>query len=329
LTLRGLWNFYLVQAEFITAREFGEQLVSLAHHVPDLSLLPESHQALGTTFCFLGEFPAAREHLEQAISHYDLQKHRSLAFPYGFDPGVLSLSWTAVVLWFLGYPGQALKRSREALSLAQELSHPYSLAAALIYAAWLHQFRREEQLTTERAEAAITLSTEQGFALWGAMGPILRGWALAEQRQGEEGIAQMRQGLTAFRATGAEVAQSYHLVLLAESCGKVGQAEEGLTVLAEALAAVDKTEERFHEAELYRLKGKLVLQSRVQGPESKNTNTQHPAPSPQQEAEACFLKAIEIARRQQAKSLESDTPGSAGGLMSRAASKAVTRVYYP
>ncbi len=293
--LRGLWNFYLIQGELQTACELGEQVLGLAQGIQDPTLLPEAYRARGTTLFLLGEFVLAREHLEQSMALYDLQAHRSLASLYGFDPGVFGLSWMALVLWFLGYPDQALQKSREALTLARELSHSYSSAAAFLYAAMLHQLRQEEQATQERVAASIALSTEQGFALWTAFGPILRGWTLAEQGQGEEGIAQIRQSLTAYRATGAEVARSYHLVLLAESCGEVGQAGEGLTVLSEALVVVDKTGERFYEAELYRLKGELTLaQSNVQGLAS----------SVQKEAEECFLRAIEIARRQQAKSLE-------------------------
>ncbi len=198
-----------------------------------------------------------------------------------------------LALWSLGYPDQALRRSHEALTLAQELSHPFSLAIALCFAAELHQYRREGRATQERAEAAITLCTEQGFALWLATGTILRGWALAEQRQGEEGIAQIRQGLVAYRAMGSELARPQFLALLAEAYGKASQPEEGLSVLAEALAVVNKTGERFCEAELYRLKGQLTLQSQVESHKSKV-----------EEAEACFHKAIDIARRQQAKSLE-------------------------
>jgi len=198
-------------------------------------------------------------------------------------------------LWHLGYPNQALQRIRAALTLAQELSHPFSLAWALNFAAVLHQLRREGQAAQERAKAAITLSAEQGFPYWLARGTILRGWALAEQGQREEGIAQMRQGLTAYRATGSEVYRTSYLALLAEAHGKTGQAEEGLNVLAEALAAVDRTGERFYEAELYRLKGELTLaQSSVQGLAS----------SVQKKAKECFHKAIDIARQQSAKSLE-------------------------
>ena len=137
--------------------------------------------------------------------------------------GCAAYAYAAWVLWMLGYPDQALKRSQEALTLAQELSHPFSLALALACAAMLHQFRREVQTAQERAEAVITLSTEQGFPFWLAMGTILQGWALAEQGQGEEGIAQIRQGLAAYRATGAEAVRPYYLALLAEAYGKAGQ----------------------------------------------------------------------------------------------------------
>ncbi|HEV8715146.1 MAG TPA: adenylate/guanylate cyclase domain-containing protein, partial [Candidatus Binatia bacterium] len=304
--LRGLWTFYLVRAELQTAHELGKQLLRLAQSVQDPALLLEAHLALGNTLFFLGELAPAREHLEQGITLYDPQQHRSHAFLYGQDPGVDGLSYAALVLWLLGYSDQALKRSHEALALAHELAYPYSVAFALDFAAVFHHLRRDGQVAQERAEAAITLSTEQGFAQWVAHGIILRGWALAEQGQGKE-IAQIRQGLAAWRTTGAELALPYYLALLAEAYEKAGQVEEALTVLAEALVEVHKNEGSFYEAELYRLKGQLTLkQSGVRSPESEVTNPQPLTPNPQAEAEAeaCFLKAIEIARKQRAKSLE-------------------------
>jgi predicted ATPase len=150
----------------------------------------------------------------------------------------------------------------------------------------------------------MTLSTEQGLPSWLANGTVLQGGALAAQGQGEAGITQLRQGL-AHRATGEEVGRPYFLALLAEAYGRGGQAEEGLTVLAEALLAVNKTEERWCEAELYRLKGTLTLQQfGVRSSEFGVTNPQSPTPDPQAEAdaEACFHKAIDIAHRQSAKS---------------------------
>jgi predicted ATPase len=324
--LAGLGAFYHLRAEHKTARELAEQCLSLAQNVHNPIVLVGAHHLLGCTLYPLGEFALAREHWEAGIALYDSQQHRSALG----DSGVLCFSYAAWVLWFLGYPDQALQRIHAALTLAQERSHPYSLAIALNYAGELHHLRGEAQALQERAEALVALSTEQGFPLLLALGTIRRGWALAAQEQVEEGIPQIRQGMAAYQALGTELGRPYFLAYLAEAYGKGRQAEEGLSVLAEALAAVDRTGECSHEAELYRLKGELTLaQSSVQslassvqtnqkakGKGQKKLsvlssqlsvpNTQHPTPSTQAEAEAeaCFLKAIEIARRQQAKSLE-------------------------
>src|SRR5262249_14182915 len=144
------------------------------------------------------------------------------------DPGVTCLGPLSIDLWLLGYPDQALQRSHEVICLAQRLSHPHSLAMALNFAAGLHRYRGEVQAVQERAEVLIALSTEQGFPYWLACGTILGGSALAEQGQIEEGITQMREGLSAWRAMGAEVVRPYYLALLAEAYGKGGQVEEGL-----------------------------------------------------------------------------------------------------
>jgi predicted ATPase len=153
----------------------------------------------------------------------------------------------------------------------------------------LHEFRREAEVVRECAEAVLALAREQGFQRWEAWGTISGGWALVEQGQGAEGIAQIRQGLTAWQAAGQELGRPSFLARLAEACGKVGQTEEGLTVLAEALAVVEQTGECYWEAELHRLKGELLLARAI--PEA-------------QPAEACFQQALAVARRQQAKALE-------------------------
>jgi class 3 adenylate cyclase len=221
---------------------------------------------------------------------------------------------------------QALRSSRDALALAQSLSHPPSLVFAPFAATFLHQFRREGSAAQSLAEAVSALSSEHGLPQWGAWGTILRGWALAEQNHREEGIAQMGQGLAACHTMGTVFLRPYFLALLAEAYGKVGQAEEGLNALSEALTLVNKTGERHHEAELYRLKGTLTLQSQASleqvsdksqaglGEVSNESQTsqgksevpkaQSPTSKAQSEAEACFLKAIDIAQKQQAKSLE-------------------------
>ncbi len=297
--LRGLEALYLVRGQLQRAHKLGEQLLTLAQRQHDPVLLIGAHMTLGGVFFFLGEFAPARRHLEQGMAFYDPEQYRSLAWP-GAHPAVQCLFYEALALWLLGYPDRALKRSHEALALAQDLSHPFSLAAALNFAAHLHQFRREWQAAQERVETLIVLSNDQGFPSTVAVGTIVRGQALAEEGRGEEGIAQIRQGLAALQAKGAEAGRPLYLAMLAEAYGKVGQAKEGLSALSEALTLVNKTEERYYEAELYRLKGELSLQSRqVKASQNKSEVT-----NPQTEAEVCFLKALEIARRQQAKSLE-------------------------
>jgi class 3 adenylate cyclase/predicted ATPase len=287
--LRGLWSFYIARSDLQKARELGEQLLALAESDQDPALLLMVHYALGVPLYYLGELVSARTHLEQQITLYDPQQHRSLAFLYGQDPGVVCLSYVASALWLLGYPDQALNRSREAIALADELSHPFSQALALNFAAMLHQDRREGRAAQERAEAVIALSNEQRFLFRVAWGTILRGWALAEQGQVEEGIGQIRQGLAPWQTMGTELARPHCLSLLAEVYGKAGRAEEGLSVLAEALTVVHSTGQRVGEAELYRLKGELLLLQ---------------TPPDEHQAEACFRRALDIARRQQAKSWE-------------------------
>jgi predicted ATPase len=244
---------------------------------------------MGQTLLWLGELVPARTYLEEGIALYDAQQHRDLAFHYGPEPGVGLRNFAAHVLWYLGYPDQALQTMNEALCLAQELSHPFSLAATLDHSAWLHQYRREGQLTQGRAEADVALSREHGFAFFLAQGTIMRGWGLVEQGQVTEGMAEMRAGLAALQGTGAELTRPYWSALLAEACGNTGQVEEGLQLLTEALAAAQTHGSHVWDSELHRLTGELLLKQAVANPE---------------EAETRFQASLAVARQQQAKSLE-------------------------
>jgi predicted ATPase/class 3 adenylate cyclase len=304
--LIGLYTFHLLRAELQTARELAEQQLRLAQSLQDLALLLWSHDTLGLVLFQLGELPSARAHLEQSIALYDPPKHRpGQPQAFGQDPKVTCLSYLSLTLWHLGYPAQARERMREALALAEGLSHPFSLAFALNFDAILNLLFEDIRTVREQTEKLRTLSYEQGFAHWWASVTFRRGWVLVEQGQSGEGISQIRQSLADYQATGAELWRPYQLVLLAEAYGKRGQAEEGLAMLAEALDKVDKTGERCHEVELYRLKGDLTLaQSGVQSLGSSVQNPQSVFRNPRSEAEAYFLKAIDISRKQQAKSLE-------------------------
>jgi class 3 adenylate cyclase/predicted ATPase len=290
--LRGLWRYYVVRAEHQTAHELGEQLLTLAQRVQDVTMLIAAHQMLGTTLFFMGAVAAAHTHYTQGIMHYHAQQHHSSALLYGAEAGMspaICLSRAAWVLWYLGYPDQGLARSHEAVTLAQQTAHPFIRTSALGATAMFHQFRREMRAAQEHAEALISLTTVQGFPFWLTLGSLLRGWVLTYQGQVTEGIEQMIQACRAFRATGAEVFQSYALTLLAEAYGTLGEPEAGLGLLTEALTLADTPGEQWYESELYRLKGALLLQ------QSSDNHA---------EAERCFRQAIVVAQNQQAKSWE-------------------------
>ena len=241
------------------------------------------------TLFYLGEFAPAQDHTERSLALYNTQPHGPSTFLYGQDPGVGCLGHTAQVLWMLGYPDQAQQRSDEALALARQLSHPYSVVFALNQAVALHQLRREGRAAFECAEEVMSFCMEQGFTQQLAMGTILQGWGLAAQGQADRGIAQMHQGLAASQAAGIELGRAPVLAQLAEVYGHIGQTEAGLRLLAEALAVMDRTGERWWEAEVYRLKGEILLQQAV---------------ADKHLAETCFRQALEVARCQEAKSLE-------------------------
>jgi predicted ATPase len=301
--LWNLWAFHLVRSELRTAQTLAEECLQIAEQTADAGLLLEAYHAVGSCSMWRGEFARARAEMEQGITLYQPQLHHALAAVYGgFDPGMGCLSCAAEVLWFLGYPDQALTRSQEALRLAHELDHCFSLVYALSFATWLHLYRGEGRIAQERAEALIALASEHGFALYGAQGTIQRGEALIAQGQWEEGVAQSQQGLEAFVG---DLMRPHHLALLAEGYRGAGQVEKGLAAVAEALRLVDKNDERLYEAEVYRIKGELVLQSGVRRPTSEGTHRPKASVHTREsEAEQCFVKAIDIARKQQAKSLE-------------------------
>jgi predicted ATPase len=286
--LHGLRSYYQTRAEYQTARALAEQLLTLAQHTQDSAMLVAACRAVGTTLLMEARAPALT-HLTQGMVLYDPQQHHTTAFRYGEDNGVACFSRAAWTLWWLGYPDQGLVRSDEAVTLAQQSAHPLSLCFALTGAAVFHQCCRQERAVQAHAEAAIGLATEYGIPLYRAFGAILQGWALAHQGQNQEGLAQIQQGLTAWRATGAETLRPYFLALLAEAYGAMGQPETGMTALTEALVLVEKTGERWYEPEIYHLKGALLLQR----------SADHHA-----EAQACFQQAIAVADRQQAKSWE-------------------------
>jgi len=301
--LRGLAAFYYIRAELATARELGEQLLLSAQARNDEELLLEAHFSLGGTLFSLGELTSALHHLNLGQRLYDPQKHNAHALVYGQDPGVACLSRASQTLWLLGYPDQALTRNQEALALAQHRAHPYSSGYALIFSAILHQLRGEPRMVQQQAETALRLASEHGFPIWKSMGEILRGWGIAVQGETRDGIALIQRGIALWHTAGAEVSLPYYLSLLAETYEKTGDFHRGLEVLDQAFSVTSRTDDHCWQAELYRLKGELLLQQfKVQG--STFEVEESSEREVEREAEGCFLKAIDITRKQQAKSLE-------------------------
>jgi predicted ATPase len=288
--LFGLRSVYLVRGEIVRAHELSEQLLSLAQNENDTDHLIEAHLALGNTAHLQGIFEPGRLQFEQALKLYDPSQHRAHAFLYGLDPAVFCLCKITWLLWFLGFPDQALEKVEELLGFARQVSHPHSLVLTLFHASTVHYLRREWDSALRFAEESATLCIEQGFASLLGQADASVGRAMAEQGHTEEGIARVQQGLAAMRAAGAVLYQPYFLSGLARSCCKAGRTADGLHAVAEAHAMTDRTGERVFEAELWRLKGELLLQAKAEHNDK--------------EPEHCFLKAIEIARHQQAKSWE-------------------------
>jgi predicted ATPase len=288
--LFGLWRFYVIQSHLRTARELGEVLLRLAAQRTDDSVLAVvAHLAMGATCLFLGGMPVARRHLLEGFARYTPDQRRAQVSHTGQDLGVACQAYAAWTLWLLGYPEQAWALMRDAVALAHALSHPYSAAYAQCWAAIVSQFRRDVPAVYERAEAAVALSTEQGFTVLAAMGTSVRGWALAMQGQGQEGLRQVRQAIAALRDTGAALFVPYFYAVLADVAAHLVHTPDGLQALAEAYTLVEKQEERYWEAEVCRLRGVLLLRQ--------------PGTS-QAEAETWLQRALYVARRQEAKALE-------------------------
>ena len=258
----------------------------------DQDLLIEGHDALGQTFFCLGEFDQARVHLDRVLLLYAPQYHRTLTLLCGGeDPGIACRGFAAWAQWLCGYPDQALQTSLEAVRLAQEVAHPFSMADALLFIAGLHLFRGETRAARESAEALTDLSTEHGFAFWLAFGKLLQA-RLDPERTGTA-LVRGCQAMADYQATGAELFQPYLLGLLAELCGEMRQTARGQSLVNDALESVEKIEERWYEAELYRLKAHLTLDT---CPASSSR--------PDIDVEGCLLKAIEISQHRKVKSLE-------------------------
>jgi DNA-binding winged helix-turn-helix (wHTH) protein/predicted ATPase len=284
----GLWMYYGVSGAIPTALKLTRQLVNMAREWDPAQFI-YAHALMGITLFHHGKMTDALQYFDAAIAQYGRPQQHELCVQYGQDCGFACLFYSAHILWCLGYPERALCRDRKAFEFAENLEHPFSEASVFYFGAWHRVYHRDLQTVLARAEKAIHLSTEHGFPYWMAEAKAVHGWALAQNGADVEGLAELEEGVLELSATGAQLGLCYFLVLLAEAHGKAGNVDAGLSVLARAARLSSDNDEHFHDAELFRVKGELLLQQ---------------ATPDRPQAEACFQEALQIARSQQAKSLE-------------------------
>jgi adenylate cyclase len=245
---------------------------------------------LGITLSFLGELTASRTYLEQGLALYDAKRHLSLTFQYGADQRSAGLAWLAKDLWLLGYPDQAVQARDEAIARAHEAAHAITLAHGLsVGGLYVDAMLRDWRSAQEHAAALKVFAERQRLSYWRTWAKFFLGRTLAERESTTAAVAQMRETLSEFGLANYRVDRPFFLVMLAEAHGRLGQTEAGLYLIDEALASVEQTEARWWEAEVHRLRGNLLALERATGPAT---------------AEGCFERAMAIARRQRAKSLE-------------------------
>ncbi|MCK1512203.1 AAA family ATPase [Bradyrhizobium sp. 190] len=287
IALGGAWSFLHNRAEFRAARQLADELAVLSENRNDSDTKLMAHRNLGISHLFHAKFSRALNHLKQALNLYDPAEHRPPRLaPH--DIRVICDSFVAWTLLLLGQSDQALVQSRHALAWARELSQPYTLAFALHVNCVFHQLRGDGAILAERAEELVTLATEQGFPHFVGTGTCFRGWALlALGGSIEEAISRIQWGLAAKRATGAEIKVPYYLGLLAEAHRRANRTAEGITLLVEALAVVERTDERWYEAELCRLMAEVLI----------TTSDRH-------DAERWLCRALQTAQKQDARHWE-------------------------
>lgn len=264
--LCGLWGFFIVRSDLSRALALADHLVALVDQSPHTTAPALAYGIHGQTSLLSGQLLLARTSFEQSLTHYTADQHGQLLAQYNEDPGVISNTLQAQTLWLLGYADQAQRQLAAGEALARDLAHPYSSAQYLCNAMTIWQWRREVSRVLARYEELQAICQAEAFPVWLAGGTIVQGWALAQHGQSEVGVSFMQQGIHAWQAIGICLVLPYYQTLLAEAYGFSGRPHAGLQVLDKVLAHINATQERFYEAEVWRIKGELTLQSKVSSP---------------------------------------------------------------
>jgi adenylate cyclase len=291
-SLFNMWTFSTTAGELEESAHLVTQMLELATATENDELVLMSHSARARTCFFHAEFAESADSVQQVLTIYDPLRHGGLPNQYGQDdPAVNSQGVDSWRLWLQGYPAQATARVREACELAEHLDTAWGRAFAEAWLLVLLQFRGDTAALYRRAGDLHRVSSEHGFPIWMAWATFFEGWVTAARTNEADGITLMERGLDAWRVTGAHIGESYFLSLLADACLRAGRIDAAGEWLAEAIAQVEKSGERWWEAELYRLQGELLLAAAGDGARGD-------------QAEACFRRALEVAGRQGASSLE-------------------------
>lgn len=296
----GLWLVYQQSGQSKSAQSLSDEALSFAEQEGEnVDHLLQAHHAAWTAQLFIGNISESREHAKQGIVLYDIEKHRNHAFIYGgHDPGVCAKTSASEALCLLGLVDQAVQTAMEAVSLAEKLSHPFSLAMAHYFIAQVHQYRLETDIVCLQAQATITLCELHGFESFRAQAAVLLGWATAVNGEYESGIEQICEGLIAWESTGTSMRRPYFLALLADAHLHANHTNEGLSIIAEAEDLIESSGETRWQAETVRLRGALMERA---GADKKDV-------------EGIYQRAIEIARLQEAEWLHVRAANSLGQL---------------
>jgi class 3 adenylate cyclase/predicted ATPase len=297
---RGLWVCNFIRADLTRAQDLSVKLLKLAkrkhrNETPEQARqktghLIEAHRAMAMTMFYRGRFVASQNHLERCINLYDPNLHGHLTETHGIDPGVVSLSYLGYLLWFLGYPDKARQYSEQAISNAEKIRHPFTLAFALEFGAYLCQHLRDPEGTRDHANRAFVVSSEHGFLHWKHQSTILRGWALAELGQIDDGLNQMRAGLDGYEAMDSWLASCWFRSMLANAFSRAGRPDAAFRALDDALAIAERTGDHFFLAEIYRLQGEITFT--------------YGGPAAEGDSEDCYNRSLAVARKQKALSWE-------------------------
>jgi class 3 adenylate cyclase/tetratricopeptide (TPR) repeat protein len=290
--LIGLANYFIVRAEYGAACEIAEQTLRLAATLNDNGSAMEAHIQYGYALFYMGEFEQARGHLARGIELYDPVLHQSSAWIFGHEPRMAVSICNACALWITGYPDQAAALCEQGLRHAHESSHALTLAFALTYASMLHHWLGRDETAVAFAVDAISISAEQGLTFWSAAAALHRGAGEAGLRPSEGTIAVIEAALASWEATGARAPGSYFRFQHSAVLARAGHTSRAMTSVNRGLAELGS--ERFFQAELYRLKGELILQAAGELASADSRD----------EAEECFMRALEVSRRRNAKSFE-------------------------